>query len=1216
MSLRDLNSQLGVYGDNNPATKNTNNSSSKVSLRDVNKILMSKTPIPQPVAPTPVQFNPINPFTPKSNNYDSIGQILHPTEIGKQNSNIGADAGYFAGKAGVGTMSVLENPARTVLGYASKLIAGIGSLGGLNPTPWATSLNKVGNDYLNPDKSVNAGLNKNLEANPNVSKDKLTRQIGNISYGIGAFAGSAIPYSWATKAAEAIPIISNISKGFTNPIVGKIVQNAVAGTVGMSLVQEPQIVANGMNNKDSFSKISGDMAKDVALNALMSGVFSGVGGVFENLKIKSAIQNFETGKITQEELSATVGKETMARLQQKSDLANVGNIGDNPRPTETPTQPIQGGAEGANGNVAKSIDNPTFTEQLPHANETINYHGNKISASEYANKIDEALPNDKVALENHIADLQKQIDEWDVNAVDRSKLIDINIQFFAAKRKLERILMNAPEGMTVRSVSERIVNDVNQPIDVRKSVSEDFKSFYEVYSDKKAVEEAVQYVAENGNNVDKIIGRLQTGKFNKGDIATAIQIYDNIKTIDPKKASELLAEMSMKATEAGQTAQAFSLLKTMGDDGFDYMVKRQIEKVNKEMATKFGSKFKKIEMDGTVNELLAKRAKATTDEAKEVITDDLSKYIGSRIPSSILDKVIAFRHFAMLANPKTHLRNIVGNTIMGIVAKGKDYVATGIEKILAPKYERTKFINYKLRNPEIVPEVKRATEHYAKYGMGDVKFESGLQTSKYQKTFTGGKENPNIIEKGMQKAVDLNYAALEGEDKLFSKRHFSNSLGQFMSARGLKEATPEAIEFATKQANKLTFRDESKLARKISSLSRGNSVGSKVGRAAVDALIPFKKTPINIFKRTVEYSPYGLVKGITDRVTQVKAGKITATEAVDEIAAGLTGTGVGVLGYFLMANGIITGAADKNAKAASIDKAMGKQPFSIKIGNTYHSYDWASPVGSMLATGAAIYGATSENQDVSNVFLDATAAEMDSLFNSSVFKNVRDTFAGRYGQNISDTAFGIGQSYLLSFIPAAAGATSKTIDSTQRNTYDPNATNQLINLGKNKIPFASKTLPIKYDVFGRPLKNGNAIANFINPSINTKSESDPTINQIYNISKVNSNALPIIPPKTITAFGKSQTIPAKDYANYSRDLGQAQYKAAQELISAPYGTNFVIKTYSDPDVNNKKKVIKSEKIVFSDLSDDQKAEVIRKKYLDAKATIDEKMRLESWIKQK
>ena len=68
----------------------------------------------------------------------------------------------------------------------------------------------------------------------------------------------------------------------------------------------------------------------------------------------------------------------------------------------------------------------------------------------------------------------------------------------------------------------------------------------------------------------------------------------------------------------------------------------------------------------------------------------------------------------------------------------------------------------------------------------------------------------------------------------------------------------KARDYALKQAEYATFHEDSKIADVISKFSRIN-MGTKV---LTEGLVPFKKTPINIIRSGVEYSPLGALKSI------------------------------------------------------------------------------------------------------------------------------------------------------------------------------------------------------------------------------------------------------------------------------------------------------------------------------------------------------------------
>ena len=84
---------------------------------------------------------------------------------------------------------------------------------------------------------------------------------------------------------------------------------------------------------------------------------------------------------------------------------------------------------------------------------------------------------------------------------------------------------------------------------------------------------------------------------------------------------------------------------------------------------------------------------------------------------------------------------------------------------------------------------------------------------------------------------------------------------------------------------------------------------AKVANAAMDAVLPFRRTPANILVRGFEYSPAGLAKALTSDMVQVARGKMSGAEAIDHIASGLTGSALFALGAYLLSEGIVTAVA-------------------------------------------------------------------------------------------------------------------------------------------------------------------------------------------------------------------------------------------------------------------------------------------------------------------
>ena len=128
----------------------------------------------------------------------------------------------------------------------------------------------------------------------------------------------------------------------------------------------------------------------------------------------------------------------------------------------------------------------------------------------------------------------------------------------------------------------------------------------------------------------------------------------------------------------------------------------------------------------------------------------------------------------------------------------------------------------------------------------------------------------------------------------------------------------QGSDYAMKQALEATFKDSCRL---IEIINRERA-RSRLADFAISAVMPFTKTPINIARRGLEYSPLSIIKAMRD-YKKVKSGEITVSEWVNTMSKGLTGSAILFLGMFLASTGLVKGGADENKKAASYEKALG-----------------------------------------------------------------------------------------------------------------------------------------------------------------------------------------------------------------------------------------------------------------------------------------------------
>lgn len=195
------------------------------------------------------------------------------------------------------------------------------------------------------------------------------------------------------------------------------------------------------------------------------------------------------------------------------------------------------------------------------------------------------------------------------------------------------------------------------------------------------------------------------------------------------------------------------------------------------------------------------------------------------MPSNWIDKLNAWRYMAMLTNPKTHIRNILGNALFMPVVLTKDAVGTGIEtianKAFGIKFERTKG----LVKSDLLSAAFKDYENIEEIALGNGKYdESGIDNNAIQ-------EGRQIFKQKWLDAVRrANTYALDKEDVWFSKPHYAIALAQYCSANNISAeqikrglGLDRARAYAIKEAQKATYRDINAFSAAVQSLGNGRN---------------------------------------------------------------------------------------------------------------------------------------------------------------------------------------------------------------------------------------------------------------------------------------------------------------------------------------------------------------------------------------------------------
>lgn len=659
------------------------------------------------------------------------------------------------------------------------------------------------------------------------------------------------------------------------------------------------------------------------------------------------------------------------------------------------------------------------------------------------------------------------------------------------------------------------------------------------------------------------------------DIALGQMMYTAaVEAGDTQTAMKLAGDLAVQGTALGRGVNAFKLLKKTTPEGQLYYLQKAVQKIQQEYQPRFDKQANKAAKKQGVpaaevadqyglklNEDLAKEfLQAETDEARAEITDKIYNDVAQQIPKTAGDMLNAWRYFAMLGNPRTHIRNIMGN-VASAAALDTSHKVSAVGQKFLPKEKRTRALH-----------TSKAAKQFAKADYANV--ETELSGNAYKTEMSEIKQRQKLFPKPLQKVMDANTWALDAEDQVFKKKSYIDSMGNFLTARGwdvnnLTEAQlNEARQHAIQDAKIATFQDASALADTLSRLEKKN----KATEVIIGSLVPFKRTPINVAKRSFELSPAGLLKAITYDAVQVKKGNMDATKMIDHIGQGLTGSGVAALGAFLAAQGIFSAGSSDDDKEANFDAGMGQQEYAINIGGKSYTIDWASPTVVPLAMGGELYEALHQKYDDEETAFNqamATVSRMfDPMLNMTMLSGIGSTVSSA-AYNKSNPLFGIASNVATNFggqfVPTLFGQVARTVDNTRRTTYAdknspvPSSVQKFLQRQANKIPGLSQYQPAYTDVWGREQKNGpdnvfaRAAYNFFSPGYLADAkgtQAEKALKELYQATGDNS-VLPSKPQKYYKdADGVKKFLNADQYSKLTSEGGKISLDAIDKLTKS------------------------------------------------------------------
>ena len=710
-------------------------------------------------------------------------------------------------------------------------------------------------------------------------------------------------------------------------------------------------------------------------------------------------------------------------------------------------------------------------------------------------------------------------------------------------------------------------------------LSSDDVRFYEKVTNQESLDKAFERLNKNGKSETENWLRKNSENATSVDVAEGWillkQYQDSIaKETDANTKNELnrsMVEVAKKlreiGTKAGQTVQAFNILNRLTPEGMVYYAQSELSEAYEKMSQNKTKEW--IDSNRDRFELTPEETKFIMDTMQEVqqMEDgydkrvklaEIQKLMTDKLPPERGAGIKSWMRISMLFNPKTQVRNVMGNAVIAPVNNFSDLFASMVDKQIAKTTGIRTTGKTNLKN--YTKGFK--TGLYQSYN----DFKKGINTRNMQGNrfeVTQGKSfNDNsIMGKQLNKVDSLLSFMLDAGDRGFYEASFTNSINNQMILNNTTEVTQNMIDIATSEALSRTWQDNNNYTKFVlqtrNALNKINIKGYGLG----DVLIPFAKTPANLTKAIIDYSPVGMINVINsgrNLKNSINNGQYNAKmqhQFVQNLGKATAGTMLYILGYALAKAGITSGESDEDKDVKDFMKnTLGVSSYSIKIGDKTFTYDWAQPIAAPLSIMANIINKQKEGATLTENIISSLDTAGNILLEQSFMESINTVL-----NNNDGIVSGI-QEAILELPSRAVPTLMKQIvdltDDTQRTTYEYDKPIQTaVNKVKAKIPGLSTTLSPVVDTMGREVKRyggkNNIFNVFLNPAnVNTEniSESAQEIYRVYK-STGDKSVMPRVIPYYFDEKGVKRTLNSKERSEFQKISGQIIEDNVANLIN-------------------------------------------------------------------
>ena len=636
-----------------------------------------------------------------------------------------------------------------------------------------------------------------------------------------------------------------------------------------------------------------------------------------------------------------------------------------------------------------------------------------------------------------------------------------------------------------------------------------------------------------------------------------------------------------------------------------------MQKAVSDLNAKYGTDVKVD--DGDVADFL----NAGSDEARQEVTQRIVEKAAQSVPGTFRAKFDTLRYLAMLGNPRTHIRNVLGNTFFQAPVAVKNRVGAVAEAaasaLTGGKVERTKSIFGVNPFGKLAAECRADWANAKDFLSQSSKYLEG-QTSLFNiEQEADAFSNGNLVGRGINKAADLNSRALEAEDTAAKKWIYTQSLAGYLKANGCKSISDadaallnRARSYAAEEALRNTFNDRNAASDAVSKLGgaiRSDNPFVKAGGHIVEGVMPFKRTPTNIAVRAVEYSPIGAVLGFVETARGAKRGDMAqVSKGLDRVASGVSGTALMAAGFLAAGAGYVTGGEDEDEKQQGFNDLTGHQNYAFETKNgTSVTLDWLAPEAIPFFVGVELYNQGLEGGVSFDDMWSAVKNASAPMLEMSMLQGLNDTLesvskAEQRGDNpLGALVVAALTNYATQIFPTIGGQLERSSEEQRMTTYtDKNGrlpTDLQYTIGKvsQKIPGWDYQQMPYIDAWGRTEESGDALVrsinNLFNPAYVSQVDVDSVEQELQRLKDATGDGgvFPQRAARSIEFDNETHDLTAEQFQKYATAKGKNSYAMVNAAInSAAYRAmgdgeraEFISKMYGYADYKAKQSIFQN-----------------------------------------